>query len=57
MTRLWEMKTGKGKRRGAAIFRGEEGEEVRRLHVVGGGRHNEERCGGRRWQLVAGGRR
>jgi hypothetical protein len=46
---LQEMETGKGRRWGASIFGGEEGEEARRLHGSGGGRHSEERCGG--WRL------
>jgi hypothetical protein len=47
--RLREVETGKGRRLGAIIFRGEEGEVARRLHSAGGGRHSEERCGG--WSL------
>jgi hypothetical protein len=39
---LWETEIGKGRQWGAAIFGGEEEEEVRRLHGVGGGRHSEE---------------
>jgi predicted trehalose synthase len=40
------METRKGRRWGAVIFGGEEGEEVRRLHGVIGGRHSEELLGG-----------
>jgi hypothetical protein len=36
----------KGRRWGATIFRGEVREEARRLHGVGGGRHNEKRHDG-----------
>jgi hypothetical protein len=34
---LQMMKTGKGRQWAAAIFRGEDGEEARRLHGVGDG--------------------
>jgi hypothetical protein len=42
------------------FFEGKRGEEVRRLHGLGGGRHNEEQCSGRgglRRRLVCGGQR
>jgi hypothetical protein len=54
--RLQEMKTGKGRRWGVTVFRGEEGEEARRLHGTGGRRHSKERCdslGGQRRQLAS----
>jgi hypothetical protein len=35
--RLQEIVTGKGRQWGVAVFGGEEGEEVRRLHDDGGG--------------------
>jgi hypothetical protein len=56
--RLWEMVTGKERRCGATAFIGEEGEEVRRLHDAGGGRHSEEQHGargGQRRRLLSGG--
>jgi hypothetical protein len=49
---------GKGRWRGTVIFGGEEGEEVRWLHDVGGRRHIEEWRGGLRGQrqrLTSGG--
>jgi hypothetical protein len=50
---LLEMEIGKGRRWGAIIFGGEEGEEVRQLHGASGEQHNEEqrgdRGGRRRW--------
>jgi hypothetical protein len=55
-----EIETGKGRRWGAIIFGGEEGEEVRWLHSAGDRRHSEERHvgrGGRMWQLVSEGQR
>jgi hypothetical protein len=36
-SRLWEMETRKERRWGAAVFGGEEGEEVRQLYSVEGG--------------------
>jgi hypothetical protein len=54
------MKTGKGRRWGAAIFGGEEGEEVRRLYGTEGRQHNKEwrdGLGGRRRRLTSGCRR
>jgi hypothetical protein len=45
---------------GAAVLGGEEGEEVRQLHGVGGGQHSEEwhgRRGGQRPWLTCGGQR
>jgi hypothetical protein len=51
---LWEMKTGKRRQWGATIFGGEEEEEVRRLHGVGGGRHSEEQRGGWRSKMIKG---
>jgi hypothetical protein len=35
--RLWEMETGKGRQWGAAVFGGEEVEEMRQLHNAVGG--------------------
>jgi hypothetical protein len=45
LCQLQETETGKGRRWGAAIFGGEEGEEVRQLHGAKGELHSEERCG------------
>jgi hypothetical protein len=56
--RLREMETVKERGWGAAVFGGKEGEEVRWLHGVRGGRHSKERQdgrGGRMRRLVSGG--
>jgi hypothetical protein len=37
------MEMGKGRRWGVAVFRGEEGEEARRLQGARGGQQNKER--------------
>jgi hypothetical protein len=58
--RLRDMKRGKERRWGVAVFRGEEWEEARQLHDARGGRHSEEwhdGQGSRRQQLAPGGRR
>jgi hypothetical protein len=42
MTQFMRDGNRKGEAMGVAIFRGEEGEEARRLHRARGGQHSEE---------------
>jgi hypothetical protein len=51
MTQFMRDGNRKGEAMGVAIFRGEEGEEARRLHRARGGQHSEE------WRDGLGGRR